>query len=272
MGNLGGASLRQGIYLSDVQKISDDGIKFNLLRCSTNLSGPTDNFRPVDHEIIAAVNEISSQYFKKPAPLNHVLAQIYNNSVKTDNKVQQKKAVIKLHSDKTKDMPTNSLITFATFYDGVGDGQINATRCNYDYYYKNNSVLTKLHFKLKNVVDDKTLVKDFSLTLYPNSVFLIPLSTNRLYQHEIVPSILPINRIPTRLGYVIRCSNTVAIHTGGKTYIDRSGRLTPLVEMTKEDGQYLKQLYLRENKSIDVVSYDGINYSMNSGDYKKPIV
>ena len=272
MSNLGGSSLRRGIYLSDVKKIGEDSIKYNLLRCSTNLSGPTDNFRQIDHEVIASVNEISGQYFKKPAPLNHVLAQIYNNSVNTGKRVRQKKAVIKLHSDKTKDMPMNGLIAFATFYDGVSEGRLNAKLSNFDYYYKDKSVLTKLHFKLKNVIEDKTLVEDFSVTLYPNSVFLIPLSTNCLYQHEIVPSTLPVNRIPTRLGYVIRCSNTVSIHTAGQTYIDRSGQLTALVDTTKEDNRYLKQLYLRENKSIDVVPYDNINYSMNTGDYKKPIV
>ena len=32
------------------------------------------------------------------------------------------------------------------------------------------------------------LTKDFDITLYPNSVFLMSLETNRLYTHEIIPS------------------------------------------------------------------------------------
>lgn len=60
---------------------------------------------------------------------------------------------------------------------------------------------------------------NFDITLYPNSVFVMSLDMNRLYTHEIIPSILPIDRIPTRMGYVIRCSKTNAIFKNEQTYI-----------------------------------------------------
>src|SRR5690606_15009020 len=81
------------------------------------------------------------------------------------------------------------------------------------------SVLTKLRFRLKKTVTDSDLVKSFDVVLYPNSVFMISLSTNRLYTHEIIPSVLPIDRIPVRMGYVIRCSKTKAVYKDDKTYM-----------------------------------------------------
>ena len=45
-----GSSYRKGIYLSKVKQVEDE-IHFNLLRCSTNLDGPTDNFSNTDHHI-----------------------------------------------------------------------------------------------------------------------------------------------------------------------------------------------------------------------------
>jgi hypothetical protein len=45
------------------------------------------------------------------------------------------------------------------------------------------------------------------------------LEMNRLYTHEISPSHLPMDLIPLRLGYVIRCSKTKAIYKDNKTYI-----------------------------------------------------
>ncbi len=44
-----------------------------------------------------------------------MLAQTYHNSTTEDGK--QKKARISRHSDKTKDMPSNSVMAFCTFYD-----------------------------------------------------------------------------------------------------------------------------------------------------------
>lgn len=71
-------SFRKGIYLSKVQKTSEES-RFNLLRCSTNLDGPTLNFGPTDQEIIELANDLARQHFSGPAKFNHVLAQIYEN-------------------------------------------------------------------------------------------------------------------------------------------------------------------------------------------------
>lgn len=76
--NKEGTSFRKGLYIS---KVTDD-FQFHLLRYSTNLSGPTENFRDIDHYLVDTVNKISDQFFTNPAELNHILAQIYENNIK----------------------------------------------------------------------------------------------------------------------------------------------------------------------------------------------
>jgi hypothetical protein len=274
--NKPGSSYRKGLYLSNVVQ-DDEVVKFNLLRCSTNLRGPTDNFRKVDHEIVDKVNHIAKHYYKQEVSMNHVLAQVYENKV-VNNK--QKKAKIKEHSDKTKDMPLNALMAFCTFYDNYQDGKFTehapkikkSKEDPYGYDYGDTTALTTLRFRLKPIVNDDTLAKQFDIVLYPNSMFLMSLNTNRLYTHEIVPPRLPVDKIPTRLGYVIRCSSTPAVHKDGKTYIVRDDKVKELVKPTQKDLDELRSLYYKENFTIDFVNYDHIYYSMNDGDFEKPIV
>ena len=97
----------------------------------------------------------------------------------------------------------------------------------FDCCYKKTSILTSLRFKLKQIVQNENLPKEFSVTLYTNSVFIIPLSMNILYTHEIRPSVLLIDKILARMGYLIRCSKTAAIFKDNKTY-------------SNEDNKYIK--------------------------------
>jgi hypothetical protein len=281
-------AFRKGIYLTSVEnndnKIDDektDEIKFKLLRCSTNLSGPTDNFRETDNEIINKVNSVSQHFFENSFELNHVLAQTYHNTKRQDGVQKEKKAKISEHSDKTKDMPKNGLIAFCSFYkdysndkfDDSGLTNIKKARDQYDYFYKQKtSILTKLRFRLKKEVTDENMEKKFDVILYPNSVFLIPLSTNRLYTHEIIPSILPVDKIPTRMGYVIRCSNTDSVFKDNQTYIVKNKQYIKLEKPTDEGIKELKYIYLKENMTTEMVYYDKFHFSLNNGDYTKPIV
>ena len=109
-------AFRNGIYLTSVteDEFNPDTLHFRLLRCSSNLSGPTDNFRETDNEIVGSLNEISKYFFDQPFNLNHVLAQVYNNFQSDEGK--NCKAKIKAHSDKTKDMQQNGIMAFCTFY------------------------------------------------------------------------------------------------------------------------------------------------------------
>ncbi len=247
-------AFRTGIYLTPIIE-KNNVIEFNLLRCSSNLNGPTDNFRETDHIIVNKLNETIKYYFDKPVILNHILAQVYHNS--SQNGVD-KKAKIKDHSDKTKDMPREAVMAFCSFYQ------------NYNSSF-DPSVLTKLRFRLKPEVPH-ILKEKFDVILYPNSVFLMSLTTNRLYTHEIVPSSLPIDKIPTRMGYVVRCSNSKAIYKDDKTYLVKDNKLIELIEPTNENVSKLKNLYYKENMFCDVVYYDETNFSLNSGDYLKPNV
>ncbi len=267
-------ALRKGIYLSKVSKRTKgekESLHFHLLRCSSNLTGPTDNFRATDNEIIDSLNEAVKFDFEKETELNHVLAQIYLNK-KNDLNSKEVKAKISAHSDKTKDMAKEGLLTFCTFYDKKNFEKLSPSKTDrFDWVYKKSSGLTRLLFKLKKTVSDESLVKEFSVTLYPNSVFSIPLSTNRLYTHEIRPSVLNIDKIPIRMGYVIRCSNLEAVYEDDKTFIKENGSLIRLEQMNNENMDDLRDSYYKENKTVQNIDYGKVHFSMNSGDYKKPI-
>lgn len=269
-------AFRKGIYLSkitkDVTETGQEAFHYNLLRCSSNLTGPTDNFRDIDHQIINTLNTCVEETFEHQTDMNHALVQIYENKKKTDDSPKEVKAKIKAHSDKTKDMPKEGLIAFCTFYDDTNTELLKPSDTDkFDWCYKQTSALTRLHFRLKKTVEDDTLEKEFSVTLYPDSAFLIPLSTNRLYTHEIRPSVLGVDQIPIRMGYVVRCSNLEAMHTEGQTYIKENGQYIKLEEMTPELREELRSSYYEENSTENRVEYGKVHFSMNSGDYEKPI-
>eukprot|EP01138_Halocafeteria_seosinensis_P013283 gb/GECG01013566.1/.p1 GENE.gb/GECG01013566.1/~~gb/GECG01013566.1/.p1 ORF type:complete len:424 (+),score=45.57 gb/GECG01013566.1/:1-1272(+) len=270
-------AFRKGIYLSPVSP--DDAntkLNFQLLRCSSNLQGPTENFRPTDSWIVERVNAVCRSVFSNAAELNHVLAQEYINPE------PNKKATIKAHSDKTEDMPSNALIAFATFYDSYQGGQLSKEGVHrslsdpFDWYYAKCSVLTRLHFRLKDPETFPHLTRQFSVQLYPNSVFLIPLSTNRLYRHEIRPSSLDSEKIPVRIGYVIRSSCRPAYYTYDEeqTYISKQsdgGHDIPLRAPTEEEMNTLREYYRKENVDTNPVAYPPFDWSFNFGDFMKPV-
>jgi hypothetical protein len=181
-------------------------------------------------------------------------------------------SVISAHADKTKDMPASGIMAFCTFYDGLDKLAPLATD-RFDHGYKGKSGLTRLHFRLKEaaVAEAVGLPAELSLTLYPNSVFFMPLSTNRLYTHEIQSSMLNAEMLPTRLGYVARCSKTEAVNMRGTTFLKLGGELVPLQPATQEGMLELRALYAAENTSTDVIDYgDKFLFSMNEGDYQAP--
>jgi hypothetical protein len=248
----------------------DDEKRFHLLRCSTSLAGPTDKFRGTDYHILNDLNEIAGNFFEDKTEFNHVLAQIYHNqNVELNGKIVERKAKIKAHSDKTKDMYRNGLIAFCTFYQNM-DYQQSKTDF-FDYLYKNKiSVLTSLVFKLKFPEKYPDLPKEFVVRLYPNSVFIIPLSTNRLYTHETRPPILPPDKFPVRLGYVVRCSKTMATFKDEKIYIEKDNQLIEMQEMDEIGKDKLRQLYYDENAKDEIINYDDFYFSMNNGYYMEP--
>ncbi|MEX0172044.1 hypothetical protein [Streptomyces sp. LMG1-1-1.1] len=268
-----GTAHRSGIYLTPVTRSGDD-LHFRLLRCSTNLSGPTESFRPTDTRIVEALNREAATVFRNQAPLNHVLAQIYHNTLATAER-KQSKAKISAHADKTKDMPTNGVMAFCTFYEGIDALQPLAEDA-FDYGVKGASGLTRLHFRLKDSVEEHdgvTLPGQFTLTLYPGSVFFMPLSTNRLYTHEIRPSTLDAALLPTRLGYVVRCSSAEAVHKNGDTFLKVAGDLVKLRPPTPAGLDELRRLYAEENRTSSFIEYgDEFRFSMNTGDYLAPQV
>ncbi|MFG2294385.1 hypothetical protein [Streptomyces sp. NPDC048603] len=266
-----GTAHRSGIYLTPVTRNGDE-LRFRLLRCSTNLSGPTETFRATDTRIVEDLNREAAAVFRNHAPLNHVLAQIYHNTLATAER-KQSKARISAHADKTKDMPVNGIMAFCTFYDGLDRLQPLAEDA-FDHGVKGVSGLTRLRFRLKEPAaarDGVTLPPQFTLTLHPGSVFFMPLSTNRLYTHEIRPSALNAGLLPTRLGYVVRCSSTEAVHKNGHTFIRTAGGLVKLQEPAPTGMDELRRLYAEENRTSSFIDYgDEFLFSMNTGDYIAP--
>ncbi|MFJ9607357.1 hypothetical protein ACIRS1_13570 [Kitasatospora sp. NPDC101176] len=266
-----GTAHRSGIYLTPVTQDRDE-LHFRLLRCSTNLSGPTENFRPTDTHIVEALNREAADVFRGQAPLNHVLAQIYHNTRATAER-RQSKARISSHADKTKDMPVNGIMAFCTFYDRLDRLQPLPDDA-FDHGVKGTSGLTRLHFRLKEQAggpDGPALPPQFTLTLHPGSVFFMPLSTNRLYTHEIRPSALDAELLPTRLGYVVRCSSTEAVHRDGRTFLKTPGGPVPLEPSTPAGMDELRRLYAEENRTSAFVDYgQEFLFSMNTGDYGAP--
>ncbi|MGW7412338.1 hypothetical protein [Streptomyces sp. NPDC054863] len=269
-----GTAHRSGIYLTPVTQNGDE-LHFRLLRCSTNLSGPTESFRPTDTRIVEDLNREAATVFRNQAPLNHVLAQIYHNTLATAER-KQSKAKISAHADKTKDMPVNGIMAFCTFYDRL-DGLQPLAEDPFDYGVKGVSGLTKLRFRLKEPApeecDGAALPQQFTVTLHPGSVFFMPLSINRLYTHEIRPSTLDAELLPTRLGYVVRCSSAEAVHKNGHTFLKVAGDLVKLGPPTPEGMDELRRLYAEENRTSSFIDYgDEFLFSMNTGDYDAPRV
>ena len=266
-----GTAHRTGIYLTPVRK-EREALHFRLLRCSTNLSGPTDNFRATDRHIVDALNQEAALVFSGAAPLNHVLAQIYHNTP-ADAERKQAKARISSHADKTKDMPDHGVMAFCTFYEHL-DRLAPMAGDPFDRGYRGISGLTRLRFRRKELgaEEDGAAPDTFTITLYPNSVFFMPLATNRRYTHEIVPSELEAARLPTRLGYVVRCSKTEAVHEEGRSFLLKDGARVELEAPTPAAMTELRRLYAEENKTSAHIDYgDGFRFSMNAGDYLAPI-
>jgi hypothetical protein len=271
-----GVALRTGIYLTDVERRAEDAdaLHFRLLRCSSNLQGPTDNFAAVDRDILARTNEIVPFFFAQPTAVNHVLAQVYHNK-RNESANKEAKATIKRHSDKTKDMPTGGIIAFATFYDfsHLEPGAQSASATDrFDLCYRGkSSVLTQMEFALKDPATHAQLDQQFRVKLYPDSLLIISLGVNRLFTHETKPSVLPVERMPVRLGYVMRCSKTKAVFRDGHTHIvDENDAELPLQPMTSSDAVAIKELYRVENMTDERVVYPLFTTSFNSGDFMAP--
>ena len=264
-----GTAHRTRIYLSPARG-EPDGLHFRLLRCSTNLSGPTDDFRATDRHIVDALNQEAALVFSGAAPLNHVLAQIYHNTP-ADAEKKQAKARISSHADKTKDMPDDGIMAFCTFYERL-DRLGPVAGDPFDRGHRGISGLTRVRFRHKQPAGRGALPEQFTITLYPNSVFFVPLATNRHYTHEIVPSELDAARLPTRLGYVVRCSSAEAVHADGRTFLLQGDMRVELEAPTPEGMGELRRLYAEENRTSAHIDYgDGFRFSMNAGDYRAPI-
>ena len=82
---------------------------------------------------------------------------------------------------------------------------------------------------------------------------------------------LPVDKIPTRMGYVMRCSKTRAIHRDGQTFLENDGQERLLEPMNEKDMDAIKSLYWQENSTEDRIVYPLFFTSLNDGDYLEPL-
>jgi hypothetical protein len=128
--NKDGEAYRSGVYLTESYPINERTTIRHLMRCSTNFKMPTEDFSWYDRRFVSNINNNNvNLVMARPAHLNHVLAQKYNNVVlgpaplsrksgKPPVCARTKTAVIKAHSDKTKDMNRrDGVLAFCTFYE-----------------------------------------------------------------------------------------------------------------------------------------------------------
>ena len=73
------------------------------------------------------------------------------------------------------------------------------------------------------------------------------------------------------MGYVARCSNMEAVFMNEQTYIKENGEFIKLAPMTEETLNDLRNFYVEENKNTNRIEYGKVHFSMNLGDYQKPI-
>lgn len=268
----GTSPYRSGLYITRVNEDAATGERtFKLLRCSTSFTNPTENLRPADEYILEVLNKMAAVNFHDSAPLDHVLAQQYVNVISEDGKARR--GTIADHSDKTKDMAPNGIMAFVTFYSrDIGS----LSEC------------TSLVWTKKAGAPEE-LPKTWQAILFTGSVLFVPLSTNRWYTHRIVAGSRPVHELPTRIGYVARCSKTTAVSTltdgtflvvpsdegegeGGVGGGSGSGeRRVPLVLPSADDIDRIRKLYKRENMETSVVDYGPVvPFSLNAGDYLRP--
>jgi hypothetical protein len=87
-----------------------------------------------------------------------------------------------------------------------------------------------------------------------------------------VPSELDAARLPTRLGYVVRCSKTEAVHEAGRTFLLQDGARVELEAPTPGGMAELRRRYAEENRTAAPIDYGAdFRFSMNAGDYRAPI-
>lgn len=182
-------------------------------------------------------------------------------------------------------MPRNALMAFCTFYQHFQKGRFTdpkLSHCDhspidpFDFVSRSTSVLTRLRFVRKSDLASKpeavSMPDKFDLVLYPNSMFLMSLTGNRCYTHEIIPSCLPVAILPTRLGYILRCSKTVGMHVHGVAHIIVDKEEKEIKQPTDAAMKEIKGLYFAENATSSVITYPSLICSLNSGDYKKPVL
>jgi hypothetical protein len=70
---------------------------------------------------------------------------------------------------------------------------------------------------------------------------------------------------------VARCSNLKAVYTNKQTFILEDGELIKLEQISDIAMNDLRNSYYEENITEKKVDYGKVHFSMNSGDYTKPI-
>ena len=94
--------------------------------------------------------------------------------------------------NKNINIEENGVIVFCTFYEKEPEFK---------------TFLSEIKFKLKDKIMYPEFQEEFTLTLWNNSVFIIPQKTNMLYTYEIIQPEFLSKHIPKRINYIISYFN-----------------------------------------------------------------
>jgi hypothetical protein len=248
-----------GLFLSPVER-HRDGLKYYIQRSRMVCSEPLSCMKTIDAEITSLVNVSVNSFFKSKVRFNHIFADLHSPAENRKYKPFNK-------SENTKDMHADALIAYCTFYkdyDGLDFIRQSSDDSIFDCAYGGTSIFPKMRFKLKRDAPlDKYMRNSFTVTLYPNSLFVISLSTNRFYTHEVI---MPNTKKLTRVNYTL-CSSKTWVLFRNRPYIYENGILT---RMDKIGGERLEELCSKENNSSIKIDYPNVYCSLSEGDYKEP--
>ena len=138
----------------------------------------TNNLKNIDYEIINIINNEIKYNFTQSIELNNIFIQTYNTNMDYFNK--------------NINIEENGVIVFCTFYEKEPEFK---------------TFLSEIKFKLKDKIMYPEFQEEFTLTLWNNSVFIIPQKTNMLYTYEIIQPEFLSKHIPKRINYIISYFN-----------------------------------------------------------------
>ena len=215
--------------------------------------------------MIELASKLAAAHLKTKCTFNSLELKI---SKPSDSKLSDLKFSEPAACDKTLDLVNDSPIAFVVQY---GDNFCEPISSHGLAVSKNPFV--RLVFRLKKRVDKsrvsleslpgcKELPDEFTVTLLPGMLFIIPSLVNRLYTRQVVHP----DYQTTHAMYIFRCSKTLLLSYDDEPRINVGNKRVPLRKGTVQEISQLRKLFAEEDESPDVV-YPNIDFTASDRDF-----